>query len=122
MQSRDHGQSGEGSKDFDALKNVAIVPLKPTSCTDIEINNFYKVEKLLREESDDIAHKPNPEQTKCNLKITDDIVEDVSTRSGPNNLKKSAMEKNHMHVNLEPVRAQIMSYLSLLKKMIINHP
>jgi hypothetical protein len=34
----------------------------------------------------------------------------------------SAGESSHMRLRLEPIRAQIISYLTLLRKMTTNHP
>lgn len=34
----------------------------------------------------------------------------------------SSVESSHMRLRLEPIRAQIISYLTLLRKMTTNHP
>ena len=120
--SRDHGQASKGSKNIDTLQNAAITPSKMIREKEEVIDDFYKEENLLGKESKDFPQKPRPGQIKHQLKLSSDFDENSVARSGRASIKKSTMEKNHMHVNLEPMRAQIMSYLSLLKKMTINRP
>ena len=124
IQSRGHGhsESAECSKDSEAPQNVATVSSKSRSEIDKETIDFYNEGKFLGEEIDDVARKPRSGQTKHHSKISADTNDDLVSKSGQASIKKSTMEKNHMRVNLEPIRAQFMSYLSLLKKMTINHP
>jgi hypothetical protein len=70
------------------------------------------------EKSKDGARKSRSEQIKSHFRVSNNVVEDVVTRSVQATIKKSTTEKNHMLVNLKP----IMTYLSLLKKMTINRP
>lgn len=122
IQSRGHGQNGECSKDSEAPQNVATVSLTSRNEIDKETIDLYNEGKFLGDEINDVARKPRSGQTKHHPKICVDTDDDLASRSGQASIKKSTMEKNQMRVNLEPIRAQFMSYLRLLKKMTINHP
>lgn len=103
-------QIAKGSTDLWAPNNVGINNSK--LIMEAERN------KKQGEKNKDGARKSRSEQIKSHFRLSNNVVEDVVTRSVQATIKKSTTEKNHMLVNLKP----IMSYLSLLKKMTINRP
>jgi hypothetical protein len=92
-----------------------------------------KVEEINSKKSSKFLSKRSPSSTE---RLTSKLIENKSARLpqpldrhqyGDESADKSvtassAGESSHMRLRLEPIRAQIISYLTLLRKMTTNHP